>query len=69
MASLKVRIMLLDKKYVDIIKELRRRNHKITQPQFSMIINGITQGPKADLIISETEKIVDEWEGEHRAKT
>lgn len=53
---------MLGKKQVDIIRELHRRHIKVAQSELSRYINGIDKPPKSELVLSEADKILTEWE-------
>lgn len=62
--NLPVRLVKLRKKQVDIIRELKKRHIKVAESEFSRFINGIESTPKSELVLSEADKIVTEWEQE-----
>jgi uncharacterized protein (DUF1778 family) len=47
---------------VDVICELRKRGIKVNSADFSRFVNGIEDPPRSELILSEADKIVAEWE-------
>lgn len=49
---------------VDVILALRERNIKVTSADFSRFVRGVEDPPRSELILSEADKIVTEWEGQ-----
>jgi uncharacterized protein (DUF1778 family) len=49
---------------VDVIRELRKRGIKVNSADFSRFVNGIEDPPRSELILSEADKIVTEWESQ-----
>ena len=61
-----VRVLKLRKHQKDIIIKLRESGINVTQSEFSRYINGVESPPKADLVLSEADKIVSGWEHDAR---
>lgn len=49
---------------VDVIRELRKRGIKVNSADFSRFVNGTEDPPRSELILSEADKIVTEWESQ-----
>ena len=64
MYDLKLRLVKLDKRQVDIIKELAKQNIIVSPAELSGFIAGYRTGAKADLVLAEADKIVRRWEDE-----
>lgn len=62
--EIKVRLVKLGKKQVDLIPELAKRGIKVDPTELSYAIRGITQTPKSAKILSAANEIVSEWEKE-----
>lgn len=62
--KIKVRLVELGKKQVDLIPELAKRGIKVDPTELSYAIRGITQTPKSGKILSSVNEIVSEWERE-----
>jgi len=60
--QLSIRLSKLNKKAVDIIRELHSRGVSVNPSDFSKIRNEILQTPKAELVKEATEQILAEWE-------
>lgn len=64
MFNIKVRLMQLGKKQVDLILALEKVGIKTTPPELSNSLSGNLKIPKADKILSVCNEIVSEWEKE-----
>jgi len=62
MYDILVRLARLRKKQSDVIKELKKRGVKCNPGEFSNFVNGVMNPPKSDLVLSEADKIITEWE-------
>lgn len=61
----KIRLLQLGKKQVDLIEVLRSRGFSsMTPPTLSSIINRRDNGPLAQDVREEIDRILDEWEKE-----
>lgn len=67
--KIKVRLVELGKKQVDLIPELVKRGMKVSTAELSQAINGRNQQPKMGDILSAANEIVSEWEREQGIKT
>lgn len=63
---IKVRLAEINRKQVDLIPELRKRDIITNPSELSNVLKGIMQTPKAEKILSAVNEIVTEWEREHR---
>ena len=62
MYNILVRLAQLHKKQVDVIRELKKRGIIVYPAEFSNFVNGVMHPPKSDLVLSEADKILTEWE-------
>lgn len=63
--EIKIRLISLGKRQVDIIAALRERFHEtISSPELSKIINGVRNDNKSHRVIDEIKIILGEWEKE-----
>ena len=60
--NIKVRLLQVGKYQTDLIKELKRHNIKVSQSELSLFINGVENPPRSELVLSEADKILQEWE-------
>jgi len=60
------RLFDLKKTQVDLIKTLAKKEIKVSQSEMSQFVNGVLFTPKANLVLSESDKILTEWEKEGR---
>lgn len=60
--NIRKRLFDLRKKQRDILVELHSRHIVVTASQLSRYVNGVENPPKSDLILSEADKIITEWE-------
>lgn len=60
--KIKVRLVELGKKQVDLIPELAKRGMKVNPTELSLAILGKSQQPKASKILSAANEIISEWE-------
>lgn len=63
---IKSRLAEINRKQVDLIAELRKRDIMTNPSELSNVLKGILQTPKAERILSAANEIVTEWENEHR---
>ena len=62
--EIKLRLLKLGKKQVDLIAELRRRGFPtLADTQLSTYINHMPPSPQCRAVMDECEKILKEWEG------
>lgn len=61
--NIPVRLVLLGKKQVDILRELHARRIKVNSSELSRFINGLENPPRSEIVLSEADKILTEWEG------
>ena len=60
---IKLRLMELGRKQVELIPELRKRGiERITPSDLSVALKGDSQSPKSQKILSAANEIVTEWE-------
>ena len=62
--NIPVRLVLLGKKQVDILRELHARRIKVNSSELSRFINGLENPPRSEIVLSEADKILTEWEGQ-----
>ena len=67
--ELKVKMMLLGLRQVDMIFALRDRGINITAPQMSSILNGRQVGPKADQVLAACDEIIKDYENNFIRRT
>ena len=60
--NIKKRMSDIGMTQVDMIFELRKRGYKVQPPMLSSILRGVYTYPKAQQILSECEKIINERE-------
>lgn len=60
--KIKVRLIELGRKQVDLIPELAKRGIKTNPSELTQALKGINQQPKMGKIISAANEIVSEWE-------
>lgn len=60
--KIKVRLMELGRKQVDLIPALKERGIMITPAELSNTLSGMLQSPKAEKTLSAANEIVTEWE-------
>lgn len=66
--EIKLRLMQLDKKQVDLLAELRRRGYtNMCQPTLSKYIRGHEVTPQARAVRELSYQILDEWESEEKS--
>ena len=58
--ELKIELMRLGKKQVDVAEELNKRGLSVTMPELSSALAGRPR-PKYDLIRQATEEIINDW--------
>lgn len=62
--KIKVRLVELGKKQVDLIPELAKKGLKVNPTELSLAIGGKNQQPKMGDILSAANEIVSRWEQE-----
>ncbi len=62
MSRVQERMKKLDIKQVDMIFELRKRGITVQPPEMSSIIRGVYTYPKAQIVLDECDKILNERE-------
>lgn len=60
--KIKVRLMELGRKQVDLIPALKERGIPVSPCELSNTLSGVLQSPKAEKILSAANEIVTEWE-------
>ncbi len=61
--SIKVRLLELNKRQVDLLDEVRRRGYpNLDQSVLSRYVNGRVISPQARTVLALCEEILDEWE-------
>ena len=60
--NIKMRLLALNKKQIDLVAELRKRGVVIHDTQISTYINHPSPAPKCQQILNEVEKILKDWE-------
>ena len=63
--NIKARLAFLNKRSIDLIKELRKRGIDIYPSDFSAAINSKLNTPKADQVCDTADQILSEWEGKN----
>ena len=59
--EIKIELLKLGKRQKDLIAELRGRGFKVSPSDFSCMVNGYLQTPKAEKVLAESEVIINEW--------
>lgn len=63
--DIKVELIKLGKKQVDLLEEIRKRGYPRLLPcQISGYINGLVLGPQADSVLELCREIIHEWKEE-----
>lgn len=62
--NIKIKLIQLKKKQVDLLFELRKRKYKIQRSELSEILSGVLRTPKAEEITRAVEDIISDWEKE-----
>lgn len=61
--KIKVRLMELGKKQIDLIPELQKKlGTSISSPELSVALSGVSQSPKSMNIVSAANEIISAWE-------
>lgn len=61
--SIKVRLLEVNKRQVDLIDELRKRGYPTIQPpELSAFINNKLTTPKAEAVLKICDEIITDWE-------
>jgi hypothetical protein len=60
--NIPVRLVQLGKHHKDVIIALRKHGIKVAQSEFSRYVNDVENPPKSELVLSEADKIIAEWE-------
>ncbi len=60
--NIKMRLLALNKKQIDLVAELRERGVAIADTQISTYINHPSPAPKCQQVLNEIEKILKSWE-------
>lgn len=67
MNKYKVRLAELNKKNVDVLRELQKRGYKKLGAQaLSSYFNGTVSGPQADAVCKMSDEIIRKWEQERK---
>lgn len=62
-AEIKIRLLQLNKKQIDLLFELRKRGYpKMSEPTLSKYISGASVTPQAEEVRGIIDTILDEWE-------
>lgn len=62
---IKILLIELGKKQVDLLKELKKRGYKnLYSSQLSNYINGVENTPQAESVLAAVHEILDEWKKE-----
>lgn len=68
--EIKIRLISLGKRQVDIVAALRERFHEtISSPELSKIINGVRNDNKSHRVIDEINVILEEWENHNNERS
>ena len=60
--DIKVELLKLGKKQVDLLEEIRKRGYpKLSFPQLSSYINGRIGGPQAEKVLELSREILADW--------
>ncbi len=59
--SIKIKLLELGKKQVDLIEELRNRGFTIQPPELSTYINQIMITPKSERVLRACDEIIEDW--------
>lgn len=63
MDNIKVRLLLLKKRQIDLLEELRKRGYpNLYDSQLSAYISGTNKGPQAQAVMKLADEICSEWE-------
>lgn len=63
--TIKIRLMTIEKKLVELIPELAKIGIKTSPPELTNTLKGLQRGPKAENIRITVEHITSEWEKEY----
>ena len=67
--ELKLRLVELDKRQTDIVRELQKRGFKsLDRATFSSYLSRTRTGPQADTVLALAEEIVTQWEKEAKER-
>ena len=58
-------VLVIPKKQVDLLRELRNRGQKVSPQELSCFISGVVQTPKSEAVLKIARDILDEWEKEN----
>ena len=65
--SVKIRLAKINKKQVDLLKEIRKRGFKNLQPPaLSTYINGNSTAPQSEAVMKLVYEILSKWEKEQK---
>lgn len=64
--ELKIELVKLGKRQIDLVSELRERGYKINPPDISAYISGYIVTPKSQEVLKECERIIEKWKVEER---
>lgn len=63
--DIKIKLLRIDKKQVDLLNEIRKRGYPTLSPQsLSSYISGYLVSPQADAVLKIARDILKEWENE-----
>ena len=66
---IKMKLLQLGKKQTDLIAELMKRGIDVSQSDMSRFLSAYWKStPKSEMVIRETEKILNEWENEQNGQ-
>ena len=67
--DIKIRLLRLGKTSKDLITALHDKGLRVSPPEMSLFINGISKTPKAEQVLKEADGILKEWEAGMNAKS
>ena len=62
--EIKIELLKLKKRQVDLIAELQKLGHKVTPADLSSYLSGALKTPKAEAVIEDSERIIEKWKTE-----
>lgn len=64
--ELKIELVKLGKRQIDLISELRERGYKINPPDISAYLSGYIVTPKSQEVLKECENIIEGWKADEK---
>lgn len=64
--EIKIELMRLKKTQKDLITELQSNGIKVTPAEISNSLSGVLKTEKAEMLISESERIIEKWKEENQ---